>query len=272
MHCASLGCGGEVTRMWTDSHAHLGFYGSPTHVSEVLDRAQAAGVTRIVNVGDTLESCRKAVKLAERFGPVVAAVGVHPHGADQVRPSTIKELRQLAAHPKVVAVGEIGLDYYRDRSPHSRQAVAFRHQLELASELGLPVIIHNREANEDVLAIIEEIGVPWEKVLMHCFSGDRTFAREVVARGCCVSLAGPLTFTNPRHLPEVSEDLPMDRVLLETDSPFLAPHPYRGQTNEPAYLPHVGRALALIRGVTAEEVARVTSENAARFFGLPPAH
>ena len=256
--------------MWTDSHAHLGFYGSPAHVGDVLRRAGEAGVTRIVNVGDTLEASRKAIKLAERFEGIYAAVGVHPHGADQVRSSTLKELRQLASHPRAVAVGEIGLDYYRDRSPHSQQAKAFRAQLDLALELDLPIIIHNREANGDVLEVLDELSIPGEKVLMHCFSGDRAFAHEVIGRGSYVSLAGTLTFTNPRHLPEVSQEVPLDRVLIETDSPFLAPHPYRGQTNEPAYLPYVGEALAGIKGLPVEEIAGLTSENAARFFGLPP--
>lgn len=254
--------------MWTDTHAHLDFYGSSGHVAEVVERAKQAGVGRIISVGDTIESCRKAVKMAEKIPDVYAAVGIHPHAADRVRPATIAELRKLAESPRVVAIGEIGLDYYRDRSPHSQQHQSFRDQLQLAAEIGKPVIVHNRMANQEVVETLEAEGFSFDRVLFHCFSGDRVFAREMAGRGCIISLAGPVTFSNPHDLPNVAKEVPVGSLVLETDSPFLAPHPHRGQTNEPSLLPRIGHTVARLRDIDSGELAEQTSANAARFFGL----
>jgi len=249
-----------------DTHAHLDFSAFDADREAVIARAAAAGVRWIVNPGADLESSRRAVRLAQQHEGVYAAVGVHPHEAQACTPATLAELRRLARQPKVVAIGEIGLDYYRDLSPRPAQRQAFRQQLELAAEVGLPVLIHDREAHEDILAILSESR---PRGILHAFSGDLRMAQRVIALGLYIAVGGPITYQNARVLPALLPALPADRLVLETDCPYLTPHPYRGQRNEPAYLRLVAERLAELRGVSFAEMARQTTENARRALGIP---
>ncbi len=267
-----------------DSHCHLDFPQFDADRDEVLVRAVEAGVTAIINPGADLESSRRAVALAERYDNVYAAVGVHPHDASTLDQKTLAELRQLAAHPKVVAIGEIGLDYYRDLSPRPQQRAAFDAQLALAADLNLPVIVHQREAAADVsptcvgdvLAALRAWAVKGHPGgVLHAFSGDEAMADEAVALGFFIGLGGPLTYPqrgptgkNARRLPEIVPRLPLDRLLVETDAPYLPPHPYRGQRNEPAHLVLVAQRLAELRGLPFEVLSRQVTENTRRVFRL----
>jgi TatD DNase family protein len=252
-----------------DSHCHLDFPHFDEDRDEVLSRAVEAGVTAIVNPGTDLESSRRAVDLAERHDMVYAAVGIHPHDASTLNDQALAELRQLAAHPKVVAIGEIGLDYYRDLSPREQQRAAFTAQLALAGELGLPVIIHQRESGGDVMAALREWSVDGHPgCVLHAFSGDREMGDEAVALGFFIGVGGPLTFKNARRLPEIIPDLPLDALVIETDAPYLAPHPYRGQRNEPAYVALVAEKLAELRGLALAQLAKRLTANTRNLFHL----
>jgi TatD DNase family protein len=236
----------------------------------VIARAQEAGVEVIVNAGAGLEASQAGVALAETYPQIYAAVGVHPHEAKTLNEDVLGELRALAQHPKVVAVGEIGLDYYRDRSPRPVQRQAFQQQLALARELGKPIIVHDREAHQDVMNLLRQwIREGHQPVgVMHCFSGDLPMAREVIEMGFYISIPGPVTFTNDRRLPELVRALPLERLVIETDCPYLTPHPYRGKRNEPAYVRLVAEAIAQIRRTPLEQVAHITTANARALFGL----
>jgi len=252
-----------------DSHCHLDFSHFDQDRDEVLARAAEAGLVAIVNPGADLESTRRAVALAHKYANLYAAVGIHPHDASTLNPLALSELRQLAAHPKVVAVGEIGLDYYRDLSPRAQQRAAFEAQLALAHELGLPVIIHQRESAADVMAILRDwAAAGYTGCVLHAFSGDEATADEAVALGFYIGVGGPLTFQNARRLPEIVARLPLDRLLIETDAPYLAPHPYRGKRNEPAYVAVVAHRLAELRQMPLEAVARQVTNNARQLFRL----
>ncbi|MCX7681428.1 MAG: TatD family hydrolase [Anaerolineae bacterium] len=255
--------------MLVDSHAHLSFAQFDADRDAVIRRAREAGVTAILEVGADLESSRAAVALAERYTFIYATVGVHPHDATALTPGALAELRALASHPKVVAIGEIGLDYYRDLSPRDVQRRAFEAQLALAAD-GRPVVIHCREALDEVLAILRG----WKgSGVMHSYSGGPGRLDEVLALGFCVSLSGPVTFPKSERLRAVAAAVPLDRLLVETDCPYLTPEPYRGRRNEPAYVRYVVEAVARARGLSAEAVARATAENARRLFaGLSPGH
>jgi TatD DNase family protein len=257
-----------------DTHCHLDFPQFDGDRAAVLARARSAGVKALINPGADLASSRRAVALAEAEPIVYAAVGIHPHEAQTLDEAAMATLRELAAHPKVVAIGEIGLDFYRNLSPRDQQQLAFERQLELAAELHLPVIIHCREAQEQVMATLQawvtHYSAPanaWRGVL-HAFSGDQVMAEAAQALGFAVALGGPVTFENARRLHSLVPRLSLDYLLLETDAPYLAPHPYRGQRNEPAWLPLIAEAVAHLRGISVLEVARQTSINATRLFGL----
>ena len=260
-----------------DTHAHLDFSEFDADRQEVVTRAQEAGVEIIVNAGAGLEASQAGVVLAETYPQVYAAVGVHPHEAKTLNEDVLEELRALAQHPKVVAIGEIGLDYYRDRSPRPVQRQAFQQQLTVAREVGKPIIVHDREAHKDVMNTLRQ----WVREgyqpsatshrpvgVMHCFSDDLAMAREVIEMGFYISIPGPVTFTNARRLPELVRALPLERLLIETDCPYLTPHPYRGKRNEPAYVRLVAEAIAQIKGTSLEQVAHVTTANARALFGL----
>lgn len=253
-----------------DSHAHLDFPQFDKDREQVIDRAKEAGVKAIINVGADLQSSRRSIELAEKHPFIFAAVGIHPHDADTLDKSAFREIEEMAKHPKVVAVGEIGLDYYRDLSPRDKQQEAFESQLELTEALGLPFIIHDRDAHGDVMATLRKsIGKSSRlKGVLHCFSGDTSMAWQAIKLGLYISVGGPLTFRNARQLPDVVREVPLSNLILETDCPYLAPEPYRGKRNEPAYLLLVAQAVADLKNISVAEVRRVTSENVRELFGL----
>ncbi len=251
-----------------DSHAHLNDSRFRGDLGQVLERAQAAGVAAIINVGYDLASAARAVETAGRYNGVYAAVGVHPHDADRQPEDYLDRLGQLACRQKVVAIGEMGLDFYRNLSPAPVQEKVFREQLRLARRLNLPVIIHDRDAHEQVLAVLKEEGAETVGGVMHCFSGDLVLARQCLALGLYISLAGPVTYGSNGKLAEVARNVPLDRLLLETDAPYLPPHPHRGRRNEPAYVRLVAEQVARMRGLKPEQVAAATAENAYRLFKI----
>ncbi len=251
---------------WIDSHCHLDALGED--VPDVLARAAEVGVEAMVTVGCDLESSRSSVVLASRHPPVWATVGIHPHEADGYGEEALAKLCALAGRDKVVAIGEIGLDYYRDLSPRGAQRSAFRSQLEAAERLGLPVVIHVRDAHDDLFTILDEVG-PSQGQVFHCFSGGPEEVRRALELGGCISFAGNLSFRKAQSLREAASLVPLDRLLIETDSPYLAPVPHRGKRNEPAHVRFVGSALAEACGRSVDEISRATAANARRVFRLP---
>jgi TatD DNase family protein len=256
--------------MLFDTHAHLHFPEFAADLSAVLQRARAAGVRFMVTIGTDVESSRAAVALAEHHPDVYAAVGIHPHDAAQASEAALDELERLAqASPRVVAIGETGLDYYRNLSPRETQIQVFRRQLTLARQLGKPVLIHCREAHADALEVLRQEGIQGVGGIMHCFSGDAAVASQCLDLGLLISLAGPVTYPNARKLPEVVKLAPTDRLVVETDCPFLPPQPYRGKRNEPAYLPITAARVAELKGERVEELGPVMARNALALFGIP---
>lgn len=255
-----------------DTHCHLDFPDYRRDYREVLQRARRAGVTAVVTVGIDLATSRQAVALAaagDDENPAIhATVGVHPNHVKELQDGDYRRLRELAADPEVVAYGEIGLDYVKEYSPAPLQRQHFAAQVELGRELGLPLIIHDREAHADTLAILRQAGSLPAGGVMHCFSGDAALAEEVLALGFYISIPGVVTFKNAEKLREAVAVVPLDRLLLETDGPFLAPVPFRGKRNEPAYLTHIADRVAAGKGVSPQEVASQTTANARRLFNL----
>jgi len=257
-----------------DSHCHLDFSQFAEDREGVVERAREAGVRRIIAPGLDMASSEKVVKLAEQFEGVYAAVGVHPNTNVAVGELELATLRELAGHPKVVAIGEIGLDYYRDRTPHDRQQANFAAQLRLASEVGLPVIIHNRDASSDVLDMLSAWRNGASDVLadrpgvLHSFMDEMTVADEALAAGFYLGFSGPLTYKKSIMLRRVAAEVPADRLLVETDAPFLTPHPLRSHRNEPAYVQHVAERLAEVRDASLDAIAELTTANAERLFAL----
>lgn len=251
-----------------DSHAHLNHPDYERDRDAVLNRARAAGVETVLVVGYDLPSSHDAVGLAQAIPMVYAAVGIHPHDAETLDEAALAELRHLLAQPKVVGVGETGLDYYRDLSPRQRQQAALRTQLQLARETNRPVILHNRDADDDLLRLLREVGLPAAGGVLHCFSGDARLAAEALSLGLMISIAGQITFKNAEPLRRVVATLPLDRLMVETDSPYLSPVPYRGKRNEPARVAEVARCIAALKGTAPEEIAAVTTANARRLFGI----
>lgn len=252
-----------------DTHCHLNHPDYAHDLPEVLRRAEEAGVEQIVCAGYDLDSSAQAVDLARKIRMVHAAVGIHPHDASAMTPQTEDQLREMASDREhVVAVGETGLDYFRNLSPKEVQQESFRRHIRMAKELDLPLIIHSRDAQADVLAILGEEGMPPRGVVMHCLPSDQNFARKSLEMGCYLGIAGPVTFQNAEKLRGIVRDLPLDRLLLETDAPYLTPHPHRGQRNEPSYLPLVAAVLAEAQGVTPDDMAAQTASNARKLFGL----
>jgi len=250
-----------------DTHAHLDSGQFRVDVDAVIARAGEFGVGTILTVGCDLDSSRAGIELARLFPQVYASVGFHPHDAATVDTAALAALKELAAQDKVVAIGEVGLDFYRDRAPRDLQRQALRAQIRLARELGKPLIVHDRDAHAEVLTILREEGASEVGGVMHCFSGDLELARACVALGFFISFAGPLTYPNST-LCKVAAELPIDVMLVETDCPYLAPQPWRGKRCEPAFVRATAEALAAIKGLTLEDVARITSRNAFRLFGI----
>jgi TatD DNase family protein len=260
--------GSAPAALLVDTHAHLTDRRYAGDLDAVLARAGAAGVGAIVVVGYDLPSSRAAVALAGRYATLWAAVGIHPHDAREAPPAALEELAALAARPRVVAIGECGLDFYRDRSPRAAQRRAFAAQLDLAARLSLPVVVHSREAMTETLDTLEGHPLPAGAVL-HCFDGTPDDARRAAARGLYLSFAGPLTYRRDPTLRAAAEAAPLERLLVETDCPYLSPAGQRGQRNEPANVRAVAAALARARGLDLPAIARATTANAAALFRTP---
>jgi TatD DNase family protein len=253
--------------MFVDTHAHLDFPEFEKDLEAVAQRALAAGVSSIINIGTSVESSRKVIEISHRFDYCWAAIGIHPHDAKDVSDETIEALRELGKDKKVVAVGEVGLDFYRNLSPREVQEVAFRRFLDLAQELDKPVIIHSRDASRETLQILESRGKPLRGV-MHCFSSSPEVAKRCFKLGLLVSCAGQITFSNADTLRTKFSQIPYQNIMLETDCPFLAPQKWRGERSEPAYIPEIAQEFAHLYSVPLEEVARITTSNAKRLFGI----
>jgi len=250
-----------------DTHAHLDDHTFDHDRAQVLERALAAEVHFVITVGTDLNSSRVAVALARHKATIYATVGVHPHDASTLCPETLSELECLAREERVVAIGEIGMDLYRNLSSPAAQKEAFIAQLELARRLDKPVVIHDRDAHLETMTILRQCGPEWHGVL-HCFSGDEEMARKAIQMGFYISFAGPVTFENARRLQSIARLLPLERILIETDCPYLTPHPYRGKRNEPANVHWVAAKIAALRGLPIERVAEATTRNAQQLFGL----
>ncbi|HBT46615.1 MAG TPA: hydrolase TatD [Peptococcaceae bacterium] len=257
-----------MTRDIIDSHAHLNDPAFSRDLPEVIARLQEAGVSAVINVGYDVRSSREAVAQAYNWPVLRAAVAVHPHEAATFNEESARVIRSLALDRRVVAIGETGLDYYRNLSPRRQQEEVFRWHLRLAKQLNLPVIIHDRDAHQDVLRILREEGRALRGVVMHCFSGSWEMARQCLDMGFYISLAGPVTFKNAVKVREIAARVPLDRLLVETDAPYLTPEPYRGQRNEPANVCLVVEGVAAARGVAVEEIIEATSNNARQLFRL----
>nr|MBC7244157.1 TatD family hydrolase [Chloroflexota bacterium] len=253
--------------MLVDTHAHLDSSEFTDDREQVISRSLAARVNAIVTVGTDLDSSRQAVMLAQQYPSVFAAIGIHPHEAAQVQADDLVGLLQLSTYEKVVAIGEIGLDFYRNLSPADKQREIFIAQLELAQQVGKPVIIHDRQAHVETMSILRDKAKHLHGVL-HCFSGDLTMALQAMKMGFYISLAGPVTFQNAHRLQALVRELPLECTLIETDCPYLAPHPYRGQRNEPAYVRFIAAKIAALKAIPVEHVAQITTENARRLFAL----
>jgi len=255
-----------------DTHCHLADAKFRGDVEAAIARASAAGVAQIVSVGaiGPIESDRLTVEIAERHQDVFAAIGVHPHDARDCTRERIAQLRALAASKKVVAIGETGLDFHYMHSPPDAQEASLREHLALAAELDLPIVIHCRDAERRLVEIARETGIPPRGGVIHCFTGDSGAAREFLALGLCVSFSGIITFKNSASVREAASIVPDDRVMVETDAPYLAPEPYRGMRNEPAYVARTLEMLANLRRVDAAALGAQMIANAARLFRLPP--
>ena len=252
--------------MYFDSHAHLDDARFDGEREEIFATLADHGVGLIMNVGCDLPSSERSVALAERYPFVYAAVGSHPDDAGHVDGRLLDRYRALAAHPKVRAIGEIGLDYHYEDVPRAQQIIAFEQQLELAEALHKPVIVHEREAHADAMDIVRRH--PDVRGVFHCFSGAKELALWLVERGWYIGFTGVLTFKNARKAVEVAQALPLDRILIETDCPYMAPEPYRGRRNDSRYVPLVAKRLAELRELTPEEAGRITTENARRLYGI----
>ena len=252
--------------MLIDSHAHLDDKQYNGDRSAVIAEIKAAGVTNVINIGADMKSSRASVKLAEEFDFIYAVVGVHPHYAKSMTDSDIAELKALAEHPKVVAIGEVGLDYYYEKSEKEEQKHWFRKQLQLAKELNLPVVIHDRDAHSDCLEILKSENI--SNGVMHCFSGGAEMVKTVIDMGLYISLGGVITFKNARVAIEALRAVPMEKLLLETDCPYLSPEPHRGKRNTPAYIPLIAQKIAEIKGISYGEVCRTAAENTKNLFGF----
>jgi TatD DNase family protein len=253
--------------MLVDHHCHLDFPEFAPDLAGVVARAKKAGVGTLVTISTRIRKFDQILAVAERFEDVWCSVGTHPHNADEELDIPAREIVRLSQHPKVVAVGEAGLDYYYKHSTPAGQAQGFRNHIAAARETGLPLEIHTREADADTLAILEEEHAKGAfPAVLHCYTGGRELALRAVDLGLYVSFSGVISFKKTEALQEIARDVPLDRILVETDAPFLAPVPHRGKTNEPAYVVHTAAALARIRGVSEAEIATATTDNFFRLY------
>jgi TatD DNase family protein len=257
--------------MLIDSHCHLDFPELSLELPDVLARAADAGVAGMLTISTRVVQFETLKAIAEAHANVFCSIGTHPHNAAEEADVTVEDLVAIAAHPKVVAIGEAGLDYHYDHSPREAQAQSFRTHIAAARETGLPLVIHAREADEDVARILEEESAAGTfPFVLHCFTSGPDLARRGLALGGYVSFSGVVTFKKADALREIARDVPEDRILVETDAPYLAPEPFRGKTNEPSYVAKTAARLAVLRGVSEEALARTTTENFFRLFGQVP--
>lgn len=257
--------------MLIDTHCHLDFPDFEAERDDIVARAHAAGVKQMITISTRVRKFPAILAIAERYPSVFCSVGTHPHNADEELDIPVPELVALSAHPRVVAIGEAGLDYHYDNAPREAQAIGLRNHIAAARETGLPLVIHSRSADEDMAAILtEETGKGAFPFLLHCFSSGPDLARIGVELGGYVSFSGILTFPKSEELREIAKTVPLGRMLVETDAPYLAPKPYRGRRNEPAYVAHTAAVLAETLGVSTDEIARITTENAFRIFSKMP--
>src|SRR5215213_9166505 len=257
--------------MLVDSHCHLDFPDFAAELDAVVASADAAGIGRMVTISTRVRKHADVLAISERFPNVTCSVGTHPHHAHEELDITADELIARASHPKVVAIGEAGLDYHYDNSPRDAQAQGFRTHIAAARASGLPLVIHSREADDDMARILEEeTGKGPFPAVLHCFTGGPELARRALALGAYISFTGIVTFKNSAALRAIAKDVPADRFLIETDAPYLAPLPYRGKRNEPAYVVQVAKVLAEVRGVSVDEIARQTTENFFKLFAKVP--
>ncbi|QIB27787.1 TatD family hydrolase [Caloranaerobacter azorensis] len=254
--------------MLIDSHAHLDDKRFDKDRDKIIKNLKDNDVSIVINPGADLASSIKAVALAEEYENIYAAVGIHPHDAKTMDEDTIEVLKSLLKKDKVIAVGEIGLDYHYDFSPRDVQKKWFREQIKLAKEFNLPIIVHDREAHKDVYDILREEQDGTLRGVLHCFSGSVEMAKEYIKMGFYISFAGPITFKNAKTSKEVAKAIDINRILIETDSPYLTPHPHRGKRNEPLYVRYVAAMIAELKGMTIEEVARITAENTKKLFNI----
>jgi TatD DNase family protein len=257
-----------VINMLFDTHVHLNAEQYKEDVTEVIERALAEGVSQMVVVGFDRPTIIKAIELAELYDFLYASVGWHPVDAIDMTEDDFIWLEKLAHHPKVVALGEMGLDYYWDKSPKEIQKDVFRKQIQLARRVKLPIIIHNRDATADIIEILKQEKADEVGGIMHCFSGSPEIAQECIKMNFYISLGGPVTFKNAKQPKKVAEIVPLDRLLIETDCPYLTPHPYRGKRNEPMFVKLVAEQIAEIKGISFDEVSKVTTENAKKIFDI----
>jgi TatD DNase family protein len=254
--------------MLFDTHVHLNAEQFNEDLEEVISRAKEAGVGKMVVVGFDRPTIERAMELVEHYDFLYASVGWHPVDAIDMTNEDLAWIEELSSHPKVVALGEMGLDYHWDKSPKDVQKEVFRKQIHLAKKVKLPIIIHNREATQDIVDILREEGAEEVGGIMHCFSGSPEIAQECVDMNFYISLGGPVTFKNAKKPKEVAQEIPLDRLLIETDCPYLAPHPNRGKRNEPAYVKLVAEQIAELKGISLEEVEKITTENANKLFNI----
>lgn len=255
--------------MLFDSHAHINDERFDEDRDEVIEHLRENSIDLVVNPGADMPSSRSAVELANKVDFIYSAVGVHPHDVETMTDKDLEELKNLAKeNEKVVAIGEIGLDYYYDLSPRELQKEWFIKQIELANELGLPFIVHDRDAHGDTFDIIKKYKAPETGCVLHCYSGSLELALEYIKMGCYISIPGTVTFNNNRKTVEVAENIPIEWMFIETDSPYLTPVPYRGKRNDPSKVRYVAEKVAELRGISYEEVCEITKENAKKFFNI----
>ncbi len=253
--------------MYIDSHAHLEMSQFDEDRTDVIERATQNGVETIITVGTNIENSRKAVEIAEAYETVYAAVGFHPHDVKSMQNGDYDTLRELATHKKVVAYGEIGLDFYRNLSSRAIQLEKFREQIQFAKDLNLPIIVHDRDAHKEILEILQEEKAWTQGGVIHCFSGDHRMAKKCIDMGFYISIAGTITFQTAPRLRNLILCFELNQIMIETDCPFLAPVPFRGKRNEPSYVKYIAEKIAKLKKIVVEEVGAKTSENVKALFG-----
>lgn len=254
--------------MYFDSHAHLDDRRFNKDREYYIQTAKREGIRYILNSGESIRASKAGIDLAEKYDFIYAAVGIHPHGAKRVNEGTYKIIEDLSKHEKVVAIGEIGLDYYRDLSPRHIQKQVFKRQMQLAERVDLPIIVHDRDAHEDTFDMLEKYFCKEAGGVLHSYSGSVEMAYKIIDLGLYLSISGPITYNSARKTVEVVKEIPLEHILIETDSPYLTPVPYRGKTNHPALVKYVAKKIAEIKGVSVEEVAKQTTENAKKLFRI----